>query len=87
MEPLSKLKNKDAIVVIVDQFSNIIRLKATMIIVLSEKIVKIYWDKIWKQHERILSDRGPQFASKFIEDLTKILGMKNTINSLSSSDR
>ena len=40
----------------------------------SEEIAKIYKDDIWKLHgisRKILSDRGPQFASKFMEELTK----------------
>ena len=45
----------------------------------SEEIAKIYCDEIWKLHRiprTILSDRGPQFISKFMEDLTKALGTK-----------
>ena len=49
----------------------------------SEGITKIYRNKIWKLHgipRKILSDRGPQFASKFMEEFTKTLG---TIRQLS----
>ena len=51
-------------------------------IVLLEIIAKIYQDKIWKLYEilqKILSDREPQFASRFIEDLTKTLDMKRIL--------
>ena len=44
----------------------------------AEDIAKIYRDEIWKLHRiprKILSDRGPQFASRFIEQLTKALGI------------
>ena len=37
---------------------------------------KVYQDEIWKLHRisrKVLSDRGPQFVSKFIEDLIKVL--------------
>ena len=77
--PLPKSNRKDTIVVIVDQFMKIIRLKATTMNISSEEIAKIYCDEIWKLHRiprTILSDRGPQFTSKFIEDLTKALGTK-----------
>ena len=77
--PLSKSNGKDAIVVIVDQFTKMICLKATTMNILSEEIAKIYWDKIWKLHgvpRVILNDRGPQFTSRFIEDLIKTLGTK-----------
>ena len=39
----------------------------------------IYQDEIWKLYSyprTILSDRGPQFTSRFIEDLAKALGTK-----------
>jgi len=48
----------------------------------SKKIVKIYQDKIWKLYgipKIILSDKGPKFTSKFMENLTKALGTKRTL--------
>ena len=53
-----------------------------MINVSSEKIAKIYQDEIWKLHRiprAILSDREPQFASRFMEDLMKALGTKQML--------
>ena len=83
IEPLSKSNELDTIVVIVDQFIKIIRLKATIIAVLSENIAKIYKDKIQKLHrvpQKVLSNRELQFASRFMEDLTKLLEMKRTLS-------
>jgi len=77
--PLPKSNGLDTIVVIVDWFMKIIRLKVTTTAVSLENIVKIYRDEIWKLHGvpwKVLSDRGPQFTSKFMEDLTKILETK-----------
>ena len=45
---LSKPKDKDAIIVIVDWFTKIIRLKVITTTVSSEDIAKIYQDDIWK---------------------------------------
>ena len=48
----------------------------------SEGITKIYRDKIWKLHgipRKILSNRGPQFALKFMEKLTKALRTKRQL--------
>ena len=48
----------------------------------SEGIIKIYRDNIWKLHgvpKKILSDRGPQFALNFIEEFTKVLGIKRQL--------
>ena len=80
--PLPKLNGMDAIVVIVDQFMKMIRLKATTMNISLEGIVKIYQNNIWKLHRiprKILSDRGPQFTSKFIEEFTKVLGTKQQL--------
>ena len=73
----------DAIVVIVDRFTKIIQLKATTINISLEEIAKIYKDKIWKIHSvprKILSNREPQFISRFMEELTKSLGMKRILS-------
>jgi len=46
-------------------------------------IAKIYWNEIWKIYgipQNILSDRGSQFALKFIKDLTKALETKMTLS-------
>ena len=50
IEPLPKSNRLDAIVVIVDQFIKIIRLKVTTTTVSLEDIAKIYRNKIWKLH-------------------------------------
>ena len=81
--PLPKLNGMDAIVVIIDRFTKMVQLKATMMNVSSEGIAKIYRDDIWKLHgipRKILSDRGPQFASKFMEEFTKVLGTKRQLS-------
>ena len=57
-------------------------LKATTTNISLEGIAKIYSDDIWKLHgipRKILSDRGPQFASKFMEEFTKALGTKRQL--------
>jgi len=57
--PLPKSNGMDAIVVIIDRFTKMIRLKATTTNISSEEIAKIYRDKIWKIHgvpRTILSD-------------------------------
>ena len=68
---------------IVNQFTKMIQLKATMTNISSERIAKIYSNKIWKIYgipRKILSDRGPQFASRFIEELIKILGTERILS-------
>jgi len=78
--PLPKQNDKNAIVVIIDQFT---RLKSTTTTVVSEDITKIYQNKIWKIHgvpQKVLSNRKPQFALKFMKDLIKALGTKITLS-------
>ena len=73
----------DVIVVIIDRFIKIIRLKATMTNISSEGIAKIYRDNIWKLHgvpRKILCDQRPQFALKFIKEFTKVLGTKRQLS-------
>jgi len=60
-----------------------IQLKATTTNISSEGIAKINRDDIWKLHgvsKKILSDRGPQFALKFMEEFTKALGTKRQLS-------
>jgi len=90
IEPLPRSNGMDAILVIVDQFTKMIRLKITTINVSLEEIMKIYRDEIWKLHgipRKILSNRGPQFTLKFIEELTKALGTKRQLSMAYHSQR
>ena len=53
-----------------------IQLKVTTTNISLEGIVKIYRDEIWKLHgipKKIPSNRGLQFASKFMKEFTKVL--------------
>ena len=71
--------------VIVDQFTKMIRLKVTTTTVSSEKIAKIYRDNIWKIHrilKKILNNRRLQFTLQFIKDLNKILRIKQTLSTV-----
>jgi len=81
--PLPSSNRRDAILVIVDQFTKMIRLKATTTNISSEEIAKIYRDEIWKLHgvpRMILSNQGPQFMLKFMEEFTKVLGTKRKLS-------
>ena len=69
--------------VIVNRFTEIIQLKATTTNISLEEITKIYRDDVWKLHgilRKVLSNREPQFASKFMEELTKALGTKRQLS-------
>ena len=62
--------------VIIDRFTKMIQLKAITTNISSEGIAKVYRDEIWKIHgisRKILSDKGPQFISRFMKKLIKAL--------------
>jgi len=59
------------------------RLKAATATVSLEKIAKIYKNKIWKLYkvpQKVLSDKRPQFTSKFIVNLIKALETKRILS-------
>jgi len=81
--PLPRSEDKDAILVIVDRFSKMIRLVVTKTSISLSEVARIYQDDIWKIHgipKKIISDRGPQFASTFMEELYKALGIKRAMS-------
>ena len=83
IRPLSRSNRINAIIVIVDRFMKMVRLKATTMSISSKEIAKIYRNNIQKLHgvpRKILSNWGPQFASKFMEELTKVLGMMRQLS-------
>jgi len=62
-----------------------IQLKVTMTNVSLEEIAKIYWDEVWKLHrisQTVLSNRGLQFISRFMEDLMKALETKRILSTI-----
>ena len=66
-----------------DQFSKMIRLMTTMTLISSSEVARIYQDDIWKIHgipKKIISDRGPQFVSTFMEELCKVLEIKRAMS-------
>ena len=81
--PLPESDGYDAILVIVDRFSKMIRLRAVNTTLSSEELGDIYRDDIWRQHgipRRIISDRGPQFASKFMAELCRATGTQRNLS-------
>ena len=83
IRPLLKSNGMNTIVVIIDQFTKMICLKATTTNISLEGIAKIYRDNIWKLHvvpRKILSNRRLQFASKFMKEFTKALETKRQLS-------
>jgi len=43
----------------------------------------IYRDQVWSKHglpQKIISDCGPQFATQFMKDLNKLVGITNNLS-------
>ena len=60
-----------------------IQLKAITTNISLEGIAKIYRDDIWKLHRiprKILSNQGPQFVLKFMEEFTKALETRKQLS-------
>jgi len=60
-----------------------IRIIPTSVRITSKEIAKLYKDNIWKLHRiprKIISDRGPQFASKFMGELCKCLEIQRALS-------
>ncbi|SJL18800.1 uncharacterized protein ARMOST_22401 [Armillaria ostoyae] len=72
-------KGLDAILVIVDHFSKAIIPIACKTTLSSEGWAKILRDEVYAKYGMpvtVISDRGPQFVSKFLQDLYKMLDIK-----------
>lgn len=73
----------NAIVVIVDRLSKMIRLVPANGELTSEGLARIYHDCVWKDFglpDCIISDRGTQFTSNFMRDLNHLLGMSTNMS-------
>jgi hypothetical protein len=69
----------DAIMVVVDRLSKMIRVIPTNGEVTSEGVARLFRDRVWKDFglpEVVISDRGSQFVSGFMKDLYGSLGVK-----------
>ena len=72
ISPLPESHGKNAIMVIVDRFSKMIRLFPTTTEITSQGVAKIFCDEVFKLHRiphKVISDRGPQFVSSFMKEL------------------
>jgi transposase InsO family protein len=80
---LPKSNGFDSLLVTVDRFS-----KATIIApcnktITADETAQLYLDQVWRRTGlplRIISDRGPQFASKVIQEVWKKLNVKSALS-------
>ena len=76
---LPESQGYDSILVVVDQFSKMMHAMPTTSSVTVEGVARLFRDNVWKLHglpEKTLSNRGPQFMSKVMKELNRLLGIK-----------
>jgi len=81
--PLPTSKDHDAILNIVDHFSKMVIAVPTSITLMSSELANIYKEKVFPFFgipKKIVSDRGPQFASEFTHDICRILGIEQNLS-------
>ena len=74
--PLPESRGYNAILVIVDKFTKRLTLEPTTTELSSQGAAKILIERIYRNHglpEKIISDQGPQFVSKFMKEVYRLL--------------
>ena len=73
----------DSIWAITDKRGKMIHIAPTTKTVDSEGVYRIYMDRVWKLHgtpDKIISDRGPQFASRFAKNMNEQLQIETALS-------
>jgi hypothetical protein len=78
---LPESEGKDTVMVVDDSVTKQAHFVDTVITLSAAGTAKLYVQHIWKHHGlpgKALSDRGPQFVTKFMKELYRLLGIKLT---------
>ena len=73
----------DCILVFVCRLTKMVHIVPTVTTVTAEQTAQLYRDHVWKHHGTqltMVSDRGPQFNSRFMAELTRLLGTKQCLS-------
>ena len=73
----------DSMFVVVDRFTKRAHFIPTTSTISAEGTARLFRDNVWKHHgwpKKIISDRGPQFAAKFTQELNKLLGIETALS-------
>ena len=76
-------KGYDAIWVVVDRLTKLRHMVTCKSTWSSEDLADLFWHNVWKHHglsSTVISDQGPQFASKFWKALCKCLGIERRLS-------
>ena len=72
MGPLPESSGHDGILVIVDRFSKMACYILISMNITAQGVAKISWDRVFKDiglSQKVISNRGPQFVSRFMKEL------------------
>jgi hypothetical protein len=81
--PCSK-KGHDAVLVVVDRFTKMVKFIPTMKTVTAEGAARLFFDNVFRMMgmpKEIISDRDPRFTGKFFRALCKLMGTKQSFSS------
>ena len=77
--PLPKLAGYNGILVIVDHFSKMARYTPINMNITTQGVAKTSWDRVFKDvgiPQKVISDQGPWFVSRFMKELYSRLGVE-----------
>ena len=80
---LPRSEGFDAIAVVVDHFTKQVHLSPTKGTLTAEGLADLYIRDVFKLHgipQQVISDRGPQFAAKYMRRLLETLGIKSSLS-------
>lgn len=80
---LPEINGLNSINVVVDQFSKMIVISPCRKDITAEETATLFMNNVWKRFglpEKIISDRGPQFASKVTQSICKALNIRSALS-------
>jgi len=80
---LPVFKGYDSILVVCDRFSKMSHFMVITEKIMVERLVRLFRDNMWKLHgllKSVILDRGPQFVTRLIRKLNKMLGIETKLS-------
>ena len=80
---LPPMNNYDFMFIIVDRFSKAVIASSCRKDITAEQTLKLYLEQVWWRTgllQQVISDRGPQFVSKVMQELWEKLGVKSLLS-------
>ena len=75
-------KGYNSLFVVVDRLSKAVIVTPCNKTIMAEETAQLYLDNVWRctgLPQQVISDRGPQFASKVMQEIWNKLGVKSTM--------